>query len=75
MEAHHLVPLSAQELFNTSGLDSIANIVCLCPNCHKNLHYGKDIKFMLEKIYNERKQALEKSGIIITFDELLELYN
>ena len=74
MEAHHLIPLSSQELFNTSGLDSVANIVCICPNCHRNLHYGKDIIPMLEKIYNERKQALEKSGITITFEELLELY-
>lgn len=74
MEAHHLIPLSTQGLFNTTGLDSVANVVCLCPNCHRNLHYGKDIKPMLEKLFNERKQVLEQTGIMITFDELLELY-
>lgn len=74
MEAHHLVPLSAQGFFNTSGLDNIANIVCLCPNCHKNLHYGKDIKDMLNKLYDLRVKELEASGINISFDELLELY-
>lgn len=73
MEAHHLIPLSAQDNFSY-GLDADANIVCLCPNCHRNLHYGKDIKDMLNKLYDLRVKELEESGINISFDELLELY-
>lgn len=74
MEAHHLIPLSAQDSFN-SGLDTEANIVCLCPNCHRLLHYGIEIKAELKTIYEERKDALAKSGINISFDELLKFYD
>ncbi len=73
MEAHHLIPISAQDNFDVS-LDVDANIICLCPNCHRNLHYGKDIKNMLEGLYNARKKHLEESGIIASFEELFELY-
>lgn len=73
MEAHHLIPISAQDKFDVS-LDVDANIVCLCPNCHRNLHYGQDITNLLRTLYDEKKEYLKKSGIIITFEELLELY-
>ncbi|MGD9909454.1 MAG: HNH endonuclease [Candidatus Izemoplasmatales bacterium] len=73
MEAHHLVPLSTQDYFDNS-LDVDANIVCLCPNCHRKLHYGKDIQFDLKKLYDSRVEYLNKSGIHISFDELYELY-
>ena len=73
MEAHHLIPLSAQDNFS-SGLDADANIVCLCPNCHRNLHYGKNIKDLLKILYDLRVQELEESGICISYDELMKLY-
>lgn len=73
MEAHHLIPIGEQSKFSFS-LDVDANIVSLCPNCHRKLHHGKDIKEDLFKLFNARKDLLKKSGIEITFDELLELY-
>lgn len=73
MEAHHLIPLGAQDKFKY-GLDADANIVCLCPNCHRNLHYGKDIDEILKKLYDSREQELEESGIHISYEELLILY-
>lgn len=73
MEAHHLVPLQKQELFKTS-LDVDANIVCLCPLCHRKLHYGKDIREELKKLFDTRKELLEKSGIVISFEKLLSFY-
>lgn len=73
IEAHHLIPIGEQSKFSFS-LDVDANIVSLCPNCHRKLHHGKDIKEDLFKLFNARKDLLKKSGIEITFDELLELY-
>lgn len=73
MEAHHLVPIGAQDEFENS-LDVDANIVCLCPNCHRKLHYGKDIESNLKKLFSERKDLLKKSGIVITFEKLMEYY-
>lgn len=73
MEAHHLIPISYQDYFEYS-LDVEANIISLCPNCHRKLHYGRDIKEELEKIYKDRIQILRKSGIDISLEELFTIY-
>ena len=39
MEGHHAIPMHLQPRFQ-SGLDVYANIVCLCPVCHRRIHYG-----------------------------------
>jgi len=48
LEAHHLIPLSKK------GNDDIDNVSAICPNCHKELHFGnrREIKSgeLLEKI-------------------------
>ena len=36
-----LIPMKKQQTFSTS-LDVYANVVCLCPVCHRLLHYGLD---------------------------------
>lgn len=40
MEAHHLIPMSQSDSFKNS-IDITANIICLCSNCHNQIHYGK----------------------------------
>jgi 5-methylcytosine-specific restriction protein A len=35
LEVHHVVPLAE------GGEDSIENATALCPNCHRELHFGK----------------------------------
>ena len=74
-EPHHLIPLSKYQDFDYS-LDVMENIVSLCSHCHNLLHYGRfeDKLVILEKLYNERKEALEKCGLHITFNELAEYY-
>ncbi|RWX52748.1 HNH endonuclease [Photobacterium chitinilyticum] len=37
LEVHHIVPLS------NGGEDSLSNVLALCPNCHRELHFGKGI--------------------------------
>lgn len=75
MEVHHLIPLNQQKFFKYK-LDTKANIVPLCPNCHRMLHFGRieDIKPLLCKLYEDRKEHLKSSGLDISFEELLALY-
>lgn len=72
-EPHHLIPMSAQKNFSVS-LDVENNIVSLCSNCHNLLHYGAENKEALKKLYDARKEKLEKAGIAISFDVLLRYY-
>lgn len=76
MEGHHAIPMKNQGDFSVS-LDIYANIVCLCPICHKLLHYGlkDDRKSVLNRIYAERAERLKQSGIILSRDEFLEKAN
>lgn len=76
MEAHHLIPMSSQKDFLPLNIDREDNIVCICPNCHKAIHYGNnnEKKDRLEKLYEKRKDKLESKGIHISKQELLKLY-
>jgi len=75
VEAHHLIPLQFQEEFNYS-LDVPANIVSLCPNCHRKLHFASidDKKRILEKLLENRKDELRKFSIEVNKEELFEIY-
>jgi predicted HNH restriction endonuclease len=35
-EAHHVTPLHKLE----SGSLAYENVICVCPNCHRKMHYG-----------------------------------
>lgn len=67
MEGHHALPIRLQEKFDTS-LDVYANIVCLCPICHRLLHYGVDSEktSVVDRIYYDRADRLASSGIKIS---------
>lgn len=73
-EGHHLIPLCFSHLFHCS-LDVEENVISLCSNCHRMLHFGADYAILLEKLYLMRKDALSKVGIVISFEELLKLYD
>lgn len=75
VEAHHLIPMQYQEEYECS-LDIHANIVSICLVCHKKIHFGlfKDKRAILEKLYESRRERLNKSGIIITLAELYNYY-
>ena len=73
LEPHHLIPLSYHSKYNSS-LDVPENIVALCSDCHNCVHYGKDAKKILTKLYNYKIKELNSIGITITLDELLRMY-
>ena len=73
MEGHHLIPIARQGNFQNS-LNQAENIVCLCPNCHKEIHLGKDRLQLVEKLWKKRHSDLEEAGIGITMPELAKYY-
>lgn len=55
LESHHIIPLSE------GGLDNTKNVIALCPNHHRQAHYGEDrdhIKEILLKRVNELENKL-----------------
>ena len=74
MEGHHALPMNAQNSFPFS-LDVYANIICLCPICHRKIHYGlrDDRVSMIEQIYDQRVFRLAKSGIEISKDDFVDI--
>lgn len=74
MEGHHLIPMAKQGEFDHS-LDVYANIICLCPICHRRIHLGlkSDRIDMLKEIYDRRGERLQHSGLILTENEFVEL--
>lgn len=73
MEGHHAIPLHLQDKFDYS-LDVFANVVCLCPICHRKIHFGKcgDRKDMLAYLYEERHHRLENCGLKLNKDQFIK---
>lgn len=76
MEAHHLVPMSLQEVFDVS-LDRVDNIICLCPHVHRLIHHAVDDEReeVLEKLFKQRSEKLKKVGIHISLYDLKKAYS
>lgn len=74
MEGHHLIPIQHQRDFCTS-LDVYANIVCLCPTCHRLLHFGTSSEkmYVVEKMYDIRSERLINSGIDLSRQDFLKI--
>ena len=82
-ETHHLIPLGKYSHFEIKDrpgkyyeLDTEENIVSLCSHCHNLLHYGRleDKEPILKKLYEERKDLLEKKHLKISFQKLKKFY-
>lgn len=75
VESHHLMPMGRQEDFQYD-LDQLANLVSLCPLCHRLIHLGTDDnkEILLRKLYDQRRARLENIGIEISFLELKQVY-
>lgn len=75
VEAHHLIPISVQDEFEHS-LDVPCNILGLCPNCHRLLHFGSNHlrKPIIKDFFEFREGELKKFGINITLSELFKAY-
>jgi 5-methylcytosine-specific restriction protein A len=47
LEVHHLRRLA------DGGSDTISNVVALCPNCHREMHYGINKLALIESMYSK----------------------
>lgn len=76
MEGHHLIPIKMQNAFDVS-LDIYANIICLCPICHKLLHYGitSEKEYLADKLFENRQSRLIHSGIDISKKDFKQMIN
>ncbi|MEQ9006855.1 MAG: HNH endonuclease signature motif containing protein [Ekhidna sp.] len=75
MELHHLVPISTQSKFDVS-LDVESNIVALCPQCHREIHFGADDgkKEKIDRLLDHRGEAIHEAGIEIEREDLYKIY-
>lgn len=75
VEAHHLIPMKFQDLFNVS-IDIPENIISLCPNCHKEFHLSKkaDRSHLINKFVNKREKNLMNRGIYVSNSYLNDFY-
>ncbi len=73
VESHHLIPMEYYNDFEYS-LDVEENIVCLCSNCHNEIHYGVNNADIVRKLFMARRELLHDAGLDITEDELLKAY-
>lgn len=75
LECHHIIPLNAQKDFPNVKLDSMFNLIALCPICHSQVHYAtleekKRIFFMM---YEKRKLEMLERGFDLT--KINEIFN
>lgn len=76
IEAHHLIPMATQGLFEYS-IDFADNIICLCPTCHKRIHYGvkTDKSEMISKFYKDRIDKIKRFNIDASIKDIEIFYN
>lgn len=74
MEGHHALPMNTQAHFGVS-LDVYANIICLCPICHRRIHHGikQDRIDMAKRIFDAREPRLVNCGINLSEAEFVEV--
>lgn len=75
VEAHHLIPMSYQGEYEYS-IDILSNLVSLCPNCHKKIHYGQSEvkKELISDLYDKKKEEYKNHDIDISLGKLLSYY-
>ena len=82
MEGHHLIPCtySNAEYYWSNfkrNIDCVENIVCLCPTCHRRIHFGskEEKEAIIKSLYKKQISSLKAIGLNISIEELLSLYN
>jgi len=76
VEAHHLIPISQQSLFEAS-LDVVANVVSLCATCHRMMHFGlpEEKRSLLLELLKQRKEKLREKAIEVKDSDFLQFYS
>lgn len=71
LEAHHLIPMSLQKNTETP-LDTLDNIFCLCPHCHRAIHLAEKTttKTIIDSLVDKRPDVLS-----ILNNNINDIYN
>ena len=56
LEVHHI------HLLSEGGSDTVNNTIAVCPNCHRNLHFGKNKQDTTKKIVNKIDRLEQKDS-------------
>ncbi len=74
LEAHHIIPICFQKQLHGLKLDSIDNLCCLCPTCHRAIHHAEDV--FVKEILNTvaKKRDIEKK-FGLSMEALYRLYS
>jgi len=74
LEVHHIIPVHFQKQLHGLKLDSINNLCCLCPYCHRAIHHAEDqlVKTILDTVA-EKRQINKNFGL--TNEALYRLYS
>lgn len=75
LEIHHFIPKEFANDFDSS-IEDISNYVALCPYCHRKIHLAEDSerKYLINKLYNDRKDRLKKAGLEVDIKSLYSYY-
>lgn len=75
VEGHHLIPFCKRNEFDVN-IDIVENIVALCPVCHRQVHLATDDerRAILTKLYKANIDDLQKAGVDISLEQLIEFY-
>ena len=81
MEGHHLIRCTVNNSKNymakyNKNIDTVSNIVSLCPNCHRRIHFGntEEKAEIIERLYEVKRDGLYRYGFKISLDELKRIY-
>lgn len=74
LEVHHIIPVRFQRELHGLKLDSINNLCCLCPNCHRAIHHAEDslVKTILNRVATERNIS---GHFGLSMNDLYRLYS
>lgn len=77
IHGHHLIPIARWRDFFPKSIDRPSNIAPLAPYYHDMIHHGKKESRdqVLKVLYNAMIPGLNKDGIYITLEQLLNYYN
>ncbi|OED30395.1 HNH endonuclease signature motif containing protein [Methanosphaera sp. WGK6] len=77
VEAHHIIPLARENSFQSVKLDCKENIIPLCPNCHRKIHYAKmkSKENMLEHMLDHLLKFEKFKKLNLDINDLKEFYS
>lgn len=75
LECHHIIPMNAQKDFPNIKLDSMFNLIAICPICHMQVHYAtpEEKDEIFAKMYELRKKEMLEHGFDLA--KINEIFN